>query len=171
MRLIEVRNDTEEKAYLRALRQGWHVAPDGSDDCHGTTWGQQGTWTAVVMPGLSRANLWAALQGRHCYSSGDRNCRLLLRVNGALLGDIVTEPCQQVRVEVEVADDGADPTSKIELYEDGQIVRTDEPHAATRQWQVTLTPDPGPHYYFVKVTQADGNKLWSAPVWVTVAEP
>jgi hypothetical protein len=28
----------------------------------------------------------------------------------------------------------------------------------------------GKHYYFVKVTQADGNLLWSAPVWVTVAD-
>ena len=29
---------------------------------------------------------------------------------------------------------------------------------------------PGKHYCFVKVTQADGNTLWSAPVWVTVAK-
>jgi hypothetical protein len=27
---------------------------------------------------------------------------------------------------------------------------------------------PGSHHYFVKVTQTDGNLLWSAPVWVTV---
>ena len=26
----------------------------------------------------------------------------------------------------------------------------------------------GKHFYFVKVTQKDGNMLWSAPVWVTV---
>ena len=30
------------------------------------------------------------------------------------------------------------------------------------------TPEPGQHYYFVKVTQADGNVMWSAPVWVVV---
>ena len=25
---------------------------------------------------------------------------------------------------------------------------------------------PGSHFYFVKVTQADGDRLWSAPVWL-----
>ena len=29
----------------------------------------------------------------------------------------------------------------------------------------------GKHYYFAKVTQVDGNLLWSAPIWLTVAEP
>ena len=36
----------------------------------------------------------------------------------------------------------------------------------------TRSPRPGEidgkHYYFVKVTQADGNTLWSAPIWVSV---
>ena len=31
----------------------------------------------------------------------------------------------------------------------------------------TFTPAPGVHFYYAKVTQADGNVLWSAPVWVT----
>jgi hypothetical protein len=46
---------------------------------------------------------------------------------------------------------------------------TDEPNASQRTWKVTRTPEPGKHYYFVKVKQADGNLLWSAPVWVVVA--
>jgi hypothetical protein len=49
-------------------------------------------------------------------------------------------------------------------------VATDEPNKQCRCWNTSLTPEPGKHYYFVKVTQADGNLLWSAPVWLTVAE-
>ncbi|MDQ2990213.1 MAG: phosphotransferase, partial [Pseudomonadota bacterium] len=30
-----------------------------------------------------------------------------------------------------------------------------------------VTPAPGEHFYYVRVTQDDGNMLWSAPVWVT----
>jgi hypothetical protein len=30
----------------------------------------------------------------------------------------------------------------------------------------TLTPAPGPHFYYAKVTQNDGRMLWSAPIWV-----
>ncbi|MBU4212406.1 MAG: hypothetical protein KKD33_07470, partial [Verrucomicrobia bacterium] len=118
--------------------------------------------------GLSRANLLAALRGRHCYSTRDRNCRLLLRVNGALMGDIVTAPATKVRVAVEVRDDEKDVTKKIELFEDGKIVETDTPGTASRKWELTRTPAPGRHYYFVRVMQADGQQMWSAPVWVTI---
>jgi hypothetical protein len=32
---------------------------------------------------------------------------------------------------------------------------------------VSFTPSPGAHFYYAKLTQTDGNILWSAPVWVT----
>jgi len=31
----------------------------------------------------------------------------------------------------------------------------------------TVTPAVGEHYYYAKITQNDGNILWSAPIWVT----
>jgi hypothetical protein len=68
-----------------------------------------------------------------------------------------------------VADpDAGDTVAKIELFEDGEVVQTDLPAATERRWEAALSPTPGLHYYFVKVIQADGNKLWSAPVWLTV---
>jgi hypothetical protein len=63
-----------------------------------------------------------------------------------------------------------DKTSKVELFEDGIVIQTDEPNSENRRWETTHTSHPGKHYYFAKVTQADGNMLWSAPVWVTVDE-
>ncbi len=168
VQLMEVRGDNEEQAYLRALAAGWHLGPDGSDDNHAGTWGTAGTWMAVVMPGLSRANLWAALQGRHCYSTADRNCRLILRVNGTLMGDVAATPTREAQVSVEVGDEAPDAIARIELFENGQIVATDTPGTTTRRWELTRTPTAGSYYYFVKVTQADGQRLWSAPVWVTI---
>jgi hypothetical protein len=35
------------------------------------------------------------------------------------------------------------------------------------QASVTLTPAPGLHFYYARLTQDDGNIVWSAPVWVT----
>jgi hypothetical protein len=35
----------------------------------------------------------------------------------------------------------------------------------------TFTPAPGEHFYYARVTQADGNMLWSAPVWVSQTDP
>ncbi len=85
------------------------------------------------------------------------------------MGTVVKEPVKKVEVvaAVDEADDN-DLITKIELFEDGKVVQTDEPKSDSRRWETTCSPKPGKHYYFVKVTQADGNMLWSAPVWLTV---
>ncbi len=171
VQMMEVRRVEEEKAYIRALNLGWHIAPDGSDDTHGPNWGNNRFWTGILATGLSKRNVWHALVNRHCFSTLDRNCVLLLHVNGAVMGSIVEEPVEKVEIVavVDEADDD-DVTAKIELFEDGKVVQTDEPNADSRRWETTCSPEPGDHYYFVKVTQVDGNLIWSAPVWVTVAE-
>ena len=92
-------------------------------------------------------------------------------MNGATMGDIISEPVKEVKVRVQVGDpDKGDLIAKIELFEDGEVVDTNEPKQESWCWNPIRTPEPGKHYYFVKVTQADGNRLWSAPVWVTVGE-
>ncbi len=170
--MIELRNPDEELAFIRALDNGWHLAPEGSDDTHDANWGNVRSWTGILAPGLSRQCIWDAMKNRRVYSTLDRNCELSFTVNGAAMGDIVGEPVEKVGVVVTVADpDRSDTIAKIELYQDGKVVRTDEPSASSCEWKTTCTPDPGPHYYFAKVTQADGNPLWSAPVWVKVQVP
>jgi hypothetical protein len=61
VRLIEVRSDEEERAYIRALDKGWHIAPDGSDDTHMANWGSSFAWSGILAPGLSRENILDAL--------------------------------------------------------------------------------------------------------------
>jgi hypothetical protein len=34
----------------------------------------------------------------------------------------------------------------------------------------SFTPSPGEHFYYARITQDDGNVVWSAPVWVTQEE-
>ena len=87
------------------------------------------------------------------------------------MGDIISEPVKEVKASVRVADsDESDEIAKIELFEDGEVVQVYKPDQQARCWLAGCSPSPGKHYYFVKVTQADGNLLWSAPVWVTVGE-
>jgi hypothetical protein len=170
--LMEVRFDQEEKAFIRALNNGWHLAPEGSDDTHSPNWGNVTMWTGILAPGLSKRNVLDALKNRRVYSTGDRNCQLGFDVNGAVMGSIVDQPCQTVQLAVTVTDpDETDVAAKIEIFEDGVVVHSDAPNLASRKWEAACSPKPGKHYYFAKVTQADGNVLWSAPVWVTVSAP
>ena len=87
------------------------------------------------------------------------------------MGDIVEEPVKEVNVRVRVADsDETDVIAKIELFEDGDVAQVYNPDKQAICWLAGCTPAPNTHYYFVKVTQADGNLLWPAPISVTVAE-
>ncbi len=118
---------------------------------------------------MSKRTLLAALRARHCYSTGDRNCRLSFTAAGGVMGDILTEAVSDVPMEVVVDDpDEADAIQKIELFEDGKVVETAPAAGAKHVWKVQRKPAAGKHYYFVKLTQADGNMAWSAPIWVTV---
>jgi hypothetical protein len=169
VQLMEVRRDNEQKAFIHALKQGWHIAPDGSDDTHGPTWGSRFAWSGILAPGLSKRNILDALKNRRCYSTSDRNCRLRFRVNETPMGEILSDPVESVRITVAVADPGAgDVISTIELFEDGTVIQTDGPNSNERRWKTMFKPEAGEHYYFVKITQEDGNTMWSAPVWVTV---
>lgn len=170
IQMMEVRHPKEEQAYLRALNLGWHIAPDGSDDTHGPNWGSGRAWSGILAPGLSKRNIWHAMKNRHLFSTLDRNCVLMFYVNGTTMGDIISEPVKEVRVRVQVTDpDEADVIAKIELFEDGEVVQVYKPNKRATCWIAGCPPKPGEHYYFAKVTQADGNMLWSAPVWLTVA--
>ncbi len=171
VQLMEVRRPEEEQAYIRALKLGWHIAPDGSDDTHSPNWGSGYAWSGILAPGLSKRNVLHALKNRHCYSTLDRNCILTFKVNDATMGDIITEPVKTVTAAITVNDPDADDLIvRIELFEDGVIIQTDQPNSNRRNWKTKFGPKPGKHYYFVKVTQKDGNLMWSAPVWVTVSE-
>jgi len=171
VQLMEVRRAEEEQAYIRALKLGWHIAPDGSDDTHRPNWGSSFAWTGILAPGLSKRNVLDALKNRHCYSTLDRNCILTFKVNDATMGDIITEPVKTVTAAITVHDPEAeDLIARIELFEDGAIVQTDQPNSNERQWKTKFGPKPGKHYYFVKVIQKDGNMMWSAPVWVTISQ-
>ncbi|MHC4242186.1 MAG: CehA/McbA family metallohydrolase [Planctomycetota bacterium] len=171
VQLMEVRREEEEEAYIRALKLGWHIAPDGADDTHSPNWGSRYAWSGILAPGLSKRNVLDALKSRNCYSTLDRNCVLSFKVNKATMGEIIPNPVKNVKIMVAVNDpDAGDLITRIEIFEDGVVVQADDPNSNRRRWKTTFRPKPGKHYYFVKITQKDGNLMWSAPVWVTVIE-
>ena len=168
LQLMEVRREKEEQAFVRALDQGWHIAPDGSDDTHSANWGNVRSWTGILMPGLSRRNVLHALQNRCCYSSLDRNCKLHFAVNDAPMGRIINLGADRsVELDIWVDDpDAHDDIAKIDVFDNGKIIKSKAFGMPSQRWTIDLASVCGSHYYFIKVTQADGNMLWSAPVWV-----
>jgi len=168
VQLMEVRSPVEEQAFQRALRLGWHIAPDGSTDTHSPNWGNTSTWTGIWAPGLSVRNVLDALANRRCYSTRDRNCIFQFTINDSPMGAIISTPIQEIQLVVELRDpDEKDLITKVELFADGDLLDTFEPNQNNVRLEKSYTLPEGKHYIWAKVTQADGNLLWGAPIWFT----
>jgi hypothetical protein len=85
------------------------------------------------------------------------------------MGDELTEPLTAPKAVVVLEDpDRGDRIARAELFEDGEVVQSIEPQTERVRWESAPLTTPGKHVYFVKVTQADRQVLWSAPVWVEI---
>jgi hypothetical protein len=62
--------------------------------------------------------------------------------------------------------DTHDDIAKVDIFDNGKIIKSKEFGVTSQRWTIDLSSITGDHYYFVKVTQTDGNMLWSAPIWV-----
>ena len=118
------------------------------------------------MPGLSQVNLLDALKNRRCYSTNDANCELSFTINGTLMGDYADPTADTLKINIAVKDpDESDQISKIELIQNGKVMKTVEPKVTDYIWDFAL-PAQDKSYLYVKATQADGDLIFSAPIWL-----
>ncbi|HUW58016.1 MAG TPA: CehA/McbA family metallohydrolase, partial [Planctomycetota bacterium] len=122
--------------------------------------------TAAVMPDLTRVDLVAALRDRRTYATTGARILLDVTVAGIPMGG---RKATSGDVEVRTTVHACDTIDRIEVIRGGERVHEvrGNRHDATFAWR---DPDPpkGENWYYVKVTQADGECAWSSPVWVTV---
>ena len=164
--LLEVRKDYEETSYIYALRKGWHVAPDGSTDTHAANWGNRAgrlSWTGILARELTLDGIYEAVTSRHCFATRDRTCELRFYTEvgdkAAIMGDIIPGVGREIEFKVDVADN--EPMGRIIFYENG--TPTDSSYQTSASFRRVVDK---PSFYFVKVYQKDGDRMWSAPIWV-----
>jgi hypothetical protein len=114
---------------------------------------------------LTRAALFAALKQRRCY--GTTGARIIVRfsVNGQPMGSDVTAEGQTVSAAVEVL--GTDELRAVEVVTAGRAVRTLplKRGEAGLSATIDLPAIDGSHYY-LRVSQIDGERAWSSPVFI-----
>ena len=179
VQLIEVSNGSGQvgasgyypsyECYNMALDQGWHLAPTMNQDNHGGRWGNSNDARCVVLAeDLTEENVYDAIYNRRAYATEDRNLAVSYTVNDRLLGSIITEMPEELKVRVEFSDpDATDRVVKIEVVVDSgktAYVWNDVDDFADGVVEATLTPEY--RYYYIRITQADGNLAFTAPVWV-----
>ena len=155
--------------YTMALDKGWHVAPTNNQDNHKGKWGNANDARDVILTdNFTEEGLYEAIRNLRVYATEDKNLEIYYTVNGMLLGSSITEVPDELTFNVQVYDpDIADSISKIELIvNSGKVAYTWNDPAELATGNLTVTLDPSYSYYYVRVTQGDGDLAVTAPVWV-----
>ena len=154
--------------YIMALDKGWHVAPTNNQDNHKGRWGNANDARDVILTDdFSENGIYKAIQNRRMYATEDKNLEIDYTVNGNMMGSIIDVP-EKLDFEISFNDpDRTDSIAKVELVvNSGKVAYTWNSAADLTKGSVSVTLDPEYSYYFVRVTEGDGDLAVTAPVWV-----
>jgi len=159
--------------WIRSLDYGWKVGATNNTDNHSMHWGTVGpNRTGVLMPELTRRALMEALQARRTFATEDSNFNLYVKGNGYWMGSDLSNT-GTIAFEIWGDDPDVDDTvASVQLVTtQGQVVAEITPHSPSFDWDYALAGiSAGAHYYFVLVTQADGDRIVSSPFWTAGTE-
>ena len=154
--------------YIMALDKGWHVAPTNNQDNHKGRWGNANDARDVILTDdFTEDGIYAALRARRMYATEDKNLELDYTVNGNMMGSIIDVP-EKLNFEISFNDpDRTDSIAKVELVvNSGKVAYTWNSAADLTKGSVSVELAPEYTYYFVRVTEGDGDLAVTAPVWV-----
>ncbi|WP_160724102.1 DUF4350 domain-containing protein [Bacillus sp. USDA818B3_A] len=171
-----------ETKFYSALDLGWHVAPTYGEDNHEGTWGQVNARTVIVADDLTQASLLHSMRNMRVYMEEDPNFTLDVLANGYYMGSTVDSKTLNFKIKgsdfVAEAHNDTDynylPTSyqsndtieKVELITNGgKVVDSISPNEKEFTWEPTYTVTGGQQWFVVKVTQKDGERIYSSPIW------
>ena len=155
--------------YTMALDKGWHLAPTNNQDNHKGRWGNANDARDVILTDdFSEEGIYDALRAMRMYATEDKNLEIGYTVNGMLLGSSLTEVPEKLDIHVTVNDpDVSDSISKVEvIVNSGKTAYTWDDPAVLATGDLSVTLDPDYSYYYIRVTQGDGDLAVTAPVWV-----
>ncbi|MFF2447175.1 Ig-like domain-containing protein [Neobacillus sp. NPDC058068] len=171
-----------EGKFYSALDLGWHVAPTYGEDNHDGTWGQTNARTVIVADDLSQDSLMHAMRNMRVYMAEDPNFTLDVLANGYYMGSTVdskklnfkitgSDPVAEKRNSTDynylpTSYKSDDRVAKVELISNGgKVVDTYSPMTSDFEWSPNYTVTGGQQWFVVKVTQMDGERIYSAPIW------
>jgi uncharacterized protein YdeI (BOF family) len=160
-----------EDQYIRSLDYGWKLGATNNADTHTADWGTNTDHrTGVLMTELTKDALLEALNARRTYATEDKNFALTMKANGAWMGSEIPNS-GSVEFEITGSDPDDELTSLVQIITDqGVVAAAFYPNTADFSLDPVLDITTGVHYFYVKVTQADGDRIVSSPVWTMGSE-
>jgi hypothetical protein len=177
----------------RALELGWrigftgggddHTAHPGDEVYHGVEpWRYKAGLMAVHAAENTRDALWQAMWNRRCYATTGARIILDWSLEGRPMGaelSLRDAPGLEHRRRLRVRVHGTAPVRSVEIVRNNRDVHRVEPGGMDTEFgwtdaaplaEVNLAPAPycpSPFtFYYVRVTQADGEMAWGSPAWI-----
>lgn len=142
-----------------------HMGRPGLSDWHRVERVYRGGLTAVYTKELRRETIFEALYARRCYATTGARMHLLLRINGAMPGEITPVP---ETLCCEVIAQGHGELMELEIIHCGEVVWNHKTNGAEAKERITKTFFlPGkPGWYYLRAAQTDHHRGWTSPIYV-----
>lgn len=151
--------------YDLALDKGWHVAPTNNQNNHKGQWGDASeARTVVLAKSLTEEALYAAMKDRRVYATQDSDLAIYYELNGTVMGSIIPKS-KSAAVTVFLSDPTDEAIGSVEVVADGGAVLVSE-YVETPSQVLELSASGGHSYYYLRITQPDGDVAVTAPVWM-----
>lgn len=151
--------------YDLALDKGWHVAPTNNQNNHKGQWGDASeARTVVLAKSLTEEALYAAMKDRRVYATQDGDLTIYYELNGTVMGSIIPKS-KSAAVTVFLSDPTDEAIGSVEVVTDEGKVLVSE-YVGTPSQVLELSASGGHSYYYLRITQPDGDVAVTAPVWM-----
>ena len=163
-----------------ALARGFRVGFIGGGDTHQLRPGTRGI-AGVYAAECTREAIWEALKAKRCYATTGVNIELEFSIAGVGMGGQITfTPYTQDTLFpalVSARAKGTAPIKRIEVIENGEVLYCQHENFglheveihfqienSVRKYNPSALSNPS-RYYYLRVTQEDGNMAWSSPIY------
>ncbi len=174
-----MKRERKGESVQQYLAHGYRLGFIGSSDDHFTTPGRmpkerftysqptpyRGGLAAIYAKELTREAVYDALWNRQVYAVTGARIILEFYVNDRFMGQEIKDDGSGRKIRAKVI--GTGPIEKVELVKNNRVVKSWEQPGDRGEFEFTDgKPEQPVDYYYLRVTQADGEMAWSSPVWV-----
>ena len=118
----------------------------------------------VLAKSLTEEALYAAMKDRRVYATQDSDLAIYYELNGTVMGSIIPKS-ESAAVTVFLSDPTDEAIGNVEVVTDGGAVLVSE-YVETPSQVLELPASGGRSYYYLRITQPDGDVAVTAPVWM-----
>lgn len=166
-RLIEVKKWSDDIYYQMALNAGWHVSASNNQDNHEWNWGNMDdTRSGIYASSLSYSGIIEALTSRRTFSTEDKNATVWMEFNEHPMG-LFAETGTNSAIRIKLDDSNGETWNKVDVVGSNSTLVYTQNFSYSAVDTTIYVNTTGLNWVFVRAEQADGDYLWSAPVFLS----